>query len=299
LLSRHATASGAEVREGWEVTRAIFEHDRAVGVEARGEDGVTHSVYARVVVDASGRDAIIARSLGHVERIPGLDRTALFTQVRGGWRDAGERAGDIQIAVCGDDAERSWFWLIPFADGRTSVGAVVSPAWIKARRDTGGPADLFAEALRQAPLVARMLEGSESLFAPRATPDYSFGVTAMRGEGWIALGDAAGFIDPLFSTGVHLAMVGALGAADAIDTALRDDDRGPQRFEAWERDLRAGSALFLAAVQAFYSGDLIEVLFANPQRPFLRRAITSLLAGDVFRDSRWVRELRARWGSWS
>src|SRR4029077_12357760 len=101
--------------------------------------------------------------------------------------------------------------------------------------------------------------------------------------------------DPLFSTGAHLAMHGALHAADAIDGALRAHDISAGRFERWEREQRAGAQLFIGAVQAFYAGELVSHLFAEPQHPFLRRAITSLLSGDVFdQDARWARELRER-----
>jgi flavin-dependent dehydrogenase len=295
LLFRCAESCGADAREAWEVTRVLVEGSRAVGVETRGPDGVARSIEARFVVDATGRDAMVARAAGPLERIPGLDRTALYTQVRGAWRDVGDREGDIQIVVFGEGAYRGWFWLIPFADGRTSVGAVVSGAWVRERRSIGGPADLFRDAVASTPAVARMLEGSESLFPPLATADFSFRVRSIRGEGWLALGDASGFIDPLFSTGAHLAMTGALRAADAIDESLRAGDLGPERFAAWERELRTGVDLFVGAVQAFYASDLVSYIFAEPQHPFLRRAITSMLAGDVFdEDARWAREMRKR-----
>ncbi len=295
LLFRRAGACGAETREGWEATRVVFDRDRAVGVEVRAEDGTTQSVSARVVVDASGRDAVIGRSAGSVERIPHLDRTALFTQVRGAWRDTGDREGDIQIVVFGEGPERGWFWLIPFLDGRTSVGAVVSSAWIRARKGAGGPEALFAASVAQAPTMAWMLEGSESIFPARATADFSFRTAAMCGDGWVTMGDAGGFIDPLFSTGAHLAMHGALRGADAIDAALAADGVTAERLGPWEREMRAGADLFIGAVQAFYTGDLVSYLFAEPQHPFLRRAITSMLSGDVFdEDARWVREMRGR-----
>jgi flavin-dependent dehydrogenase len=300
LLFRRAGACGAELHEGWEVTRVVFESGRAVGVEARTADGVTRGIDVRVVVDASGRDAILARGGGTVERIAHLDRTAIFTQVTGAWRDTDDREGDIQIVVFGVGEQRGWFWLIPFKDGRTSVGVVVSGAWVRSRRDGGGPEALFEAALEQAPTVARMLERARRMFPPRATADFSFRVRALRGDGWVAVGDAAGFIDPLFSTGAHLAMHGALRLADEIDTALGANDVGPERFEAWERHLQSGTELFVGAVQAFYAGDLIEYLFADPQHPFLRRAITSMLSGDVFdeggKQHRWAREMRARFG---
>jgi flavin-dependent dehydrogenase len=298
LLMRRAGACGAELREGCEVTRVVFEDGRggrAIGVEARAEDGATDAIAARMVIDASGRDAILARASRSLERIAHLDRTALFTHYRGAWRDTGEREGDIQIVVFGEGEQRGWFWVIPFRDGRTSVGAVVSSAWIRARQALGGAEALFGAALEEAPAVGAMLVGAERLFAPGATADFSFGVGARRGEGWLAIGDAGGFIDPLFSTGAHLAMYGALHAADAIDAALAASDASSARFERWEQEIQAGADLFVGAVQAFYSGDLVTYLFATPQHPFLRRAITSMLSGDVFTgDARWIREMRTR-----
>ncbi len=295
LLLRRAGACGADVREGWEVTSVAFERGRALGVEARSDDGTRHAVAARVVIDASGRDAIIARGSRSVERIAHLDRTALFSQVRGGWRDEGDREGDIQIVVFGEGEERGWFWLIPFRDGRTSVGAVVSSAWIRARQRVGGAEALFSAAVDEAPTVGWMLQGAERIMAPGATADFSFSVAPTCGDGWVVVGDAGGFIDPLFSTGAHLAMHGALTAADAVHALLDGDGVTAAHLASWAADVHAGTDLFTGVVQAFYSGDLIAYIFADPQHPFLRRSITSLLSGDVFAgDSRWVREMRTR-----
>jgi flavin-dependent dehydrogenase len=145
------------------------------------------------------------------------------------------------------------------------------------------------------PTVGQMLERAEMCFPPRATADFSFRVRTFCGDGWVALGDASGFIDPLFSTGAHLAMHGALQAAHAIDDALCASDTSRERFEKWEREQRSGAQLFIGAVQAFYAGELVSHLFAEPQHPFLRRAITSLLSGDVFDEgARWAREMRER-----
>jgi flavin-dependent dehydrogenase len=293
LLFRRAGQCGAELREGCQVTRVVLERGKALGVETLGPEGA-RALEARFVVDATGRDAMVARSIQPVDRIPGLDRTAIFTQVRGAWRDSGEREGDIQIVIFGEGSGVGWFWLIPFSDGRTSVGVVVSADWIRARASRA-PEDLFDAAVEQAPVVSQMLATAKRLFQPRATADFSFRVRTLRGSGWLALGDAAGFIDPLFSTGAHLAMWGALQAADAIDAALDADDLSPERFTHWEGELREGAELFTGAVQAFYSGQLTELLFAQPQHPFLRRAITSMLSGDVFDAGRpWAREMRTR-----
>jgi 2-polyprenyl-6-methoxyphenol hydroxylase-like FAD-dependent oxidoreductase len=175
------------------------------------------------------------------------------------------------------------------------VGAVVSREWVGARRSAGGPERLFAAAVDESPTAAWMLSGSETLFPPRATADFSFRAGALSGTGWVALGDATGFVDPLFSTGAHLAMHGGLHGADAINAALDAGGVTAERLQPWEREMRAGADLFIGAVQAFYSADLVSYLFAEPQHPFLRRAITSMLSGDVFdEDARWVREMRSR-----
>jgi flavin-dependent dehydrogenase len=299
MLLKRAAACGAEVREGCEATRVVFEGDRAVGVETRDEAGHTGAVAARVVVDASGRDALIARGGPGVQRIPHLDRTALFTQVTGAWRDEGEREGDIQIVVFGEGELRGWFWVIPFRDGRTSVGAVVSGAWMRARPHLKGSEALFDAACAEAPAVGEMLRGSTRTMAVGATADFSFRVGARRGDGWMVVGDAGGFIDPLFSTGAHLAMHGALRGADVVHAALSEGELRSEQLAGWEREVQAGADLFVGAVQAFYAGDLVTYLFAEPQHPFLRRAITSMLAGDVFvgdpaQASRWIGEMRSR-----
>jgi flavin-dependent dehydrogenase len=293
LLFRHAGTCGVDLREGWEATGVLFEGGRAAGVDARSPDGSRHTFAARIVVDASGRDAVIARSAGPVERIPQLDQTALFTQVRGAWRDTGEREGDVQIVVLSGE-HRGWLWLIPLADGRTSTGAVMPAAWVRKHRSAGGPEALLDAVLAISPVAQKMLRTATRLFAPRATADFSFRARTLRGEGWLSIGDAGGFIDPLFSTGAHLAMYGGLRAADAIDAALEADDLSCARFEAWEQEVRSGAELCVGAVQSFYRGDLSTYLFADPQHPFLRRAITSMLAGDFFSTSTWMHDMRRR-----
>jgi len=298
LLFRRAGACGAELREGWTAVRVAREGARAVGVVARDPEGTEHAIDARFVIDATGRDAMNAGAAGDKGRIPHLDRTALYTQVRGAWRDEGEREGDIQIVVFGAEERLGWFWMIPFKDGRTSVGAVVSNAWVREHSGAGaGAGAMLDAAIEEAPVMARRLAGSERLFEPGATADFSFRVRTVRGDGWLAVGDAAGFIDPLFSTGVHLGLCSGLRAADSVHEALGAGDVSCARFEGWERELRVGADVFLGAVQAFYAGEMTPYLFAQEQHPFLTRGITSMLAGDVFdEDARWLKELRGRFG---
>jgi flavin-dependent dehydrogenase len=302
LLLRHASASGADVRERWEVTRVLRDGARAVGVEARPADapaGAPMSIGARFVVDASGRDAHLAHDARATTSIRGLDQTALYAHFEGVPRGAGVQEGDIDIVIFrADERERpSWFWFIPFKDGRTSVGAVVSRAWIKDRpRDPGA---LFRAAVADSKTARDLLAPAKMLW-PRveATADFSYRVREISGDGWLTVGDAGGFIDPLFSTGVHLAIVGGRTAADAIaDTIAAPDDPAPLR--AWSDGLRTAAETFVLAVQAFYAGPLVDSLFSEDKHLALRRSITSLLAGDVFHDAVWIRDARRRLGEWA
>lgn len=291
LLFRNAAACGAETREGWTVTRVVMDGTRAVGVEAHAEGGPSQTFEARFVVDATGRDALLAHATRTTSRIPRLDKTALYSHWRGVWRDDGERAGDIQI-VC---FRAGWFWFIPFKDGRTSVGAVVSSDWVRENKHRGGPQALLTQAIAESQAATRLLSDAVQLFDAGAMADFSFKVEELAGDGWMCVGDSSGFIDPLFSTGAHLAMCGGLRGADAIDAALTAGDVSRARFAPWQADVRRGADLFLGAVQAFYRGELVPYLFADQQHPVLRRSITSMLSGDVFDEgARWAREMRAR-----
>ncbi len=306
LLLRHAERLGAVVRHGWSVDGLRLEGGRAVGVDATGPGGERCAIGASFVVDATGRDSLTTRR--DRARIPGLDNTALFSQWRGVARPEGPLAGDFHLVLFGDDdpAARSariprplgWFWFIPFKDGRTSVGAAASRGWVQRHRDTcDGPEALYARAISQSPVAQRFLAGATQLWPARATADFSFRVSELAGDGWLAVGDAGGFIDPLFSTGAHLAMFGGYQAADAIDAALRDGDVSRARFAAWEATMRSGGALFLDMVESFYEGLLARLFFAERPHPYLVRVITSLLAGNVFdRDARWLAEARVRMG---
>jgi flavin-dependent dehydrogenase len=291
LLARSAEL-GADVRHGWTVTRALVSAaGGARGVVARDPDGREHTLEARFVIDASGRDALFAHDGRATERLAGLENTAFYTHVRGMRREEGERAGDVHVVLF----DGGWHWVIPFKDGRTSVGAVVSRAWIRANGSpdgggegddrTGGPQRMFARAVEASPAMSRLMKGAEALWPARAAADFSYRVGRSYGDGWVAVGDAGGFIDPLFSTGVHIAMWGAYEVVPALLGGT---------LPAWDARVRAGAAMFLTAVRGFYKGALQPYMFTDNPRTYLRRAITSMLSGDVFGDARWTRDMRER-----
>jgi flavin-dependent dehydrogenase len=292
LLLRNAAKLGAEVREGWKVTKVVFEDNRARGVQAVGPDGKTHEIEARAVVDATGRDASISRGRQGTDRVPGLENTALYTQYDGAFRDQGDRAGDIIIPLI----EGGWFWFIPFKDGRTSVGAVMNRTWTRARAGKS-PEELFNLAVSESKVLQGLVAGAKQRFAPGAVADFTFLSRETVGNSWLAVGDAAGFIDPLFSSGAHVAIIGAHKGADALHAALDAQTLDAETFAPWKATMTRGTRIFIGAVQAFYDGRLATYLFAPNKREILRRSITSMLSGDVFEEARWSRDLTTRFAA--
>ncbi len=321
VLLDHARRLGVEVRQEWSVTGAVRQGERVVGVLARAPDGTDTRFDAKYVVDASGRDALFAHAARSTEKIIDLDQTAIFMHYEGVSRPEGKLAGDIDIVIFRESptARPNWFWMIPFKDGRTSVGAVVSKAWMKEHRarlnaSAAEQSDLqsdlrelvssgdeltalFDMAVKESRSASELLAGAKKLW-PRAqaAADFSYRVRELVGEGWIAVGDAAGFIDPLFSTGAHIAMCGGKAAADTLLELLAPGGAADEakKLKAWETMIRNGAETFVLAVQAFYAGPLMEAIFAENKHNALRRSITSLLAGDVFHDSVWLRDTKLR-----
>jgi len=313
ILLRNAQRLGVDVREGWRVKGAIRdERGFVVGVEATSPEGATRRIGARVVVDATGREALLARTRRDKARIPGLDKTAIFTQVQGGRRNEGEDEGQIEITILAgknpDGTTPGWAWFIPFKDGRTSVGFVLSTAlveaWIKGNDDLfdreveGFPTEyrqrpaeasdrlqmLFDQCLARSPWMHHLVGQAPKTEPVRAAADFSFRVAELAGDGWLSVGDSGGFLDPLFSTGAHMAMGGGDRAAREVDEALAAGDVSKERFTEYADAVRRAGDLFLGAVQSFYRGELRGLLFHPEQRPALRKTITSMLAGDVFHD---------------
>jgi flavin-dependent dehydrogenase len=293
VLLEHAATLGAEVRHGWEATRMIVDGGRAVGVVARDPQGAEHAISATCTVDATGRAALRAHAERSQRKLPLLERTfAVFGQFSGVPRPEGIEAGDIRIVI----APACWFWVIPFRDRRTSVGAVLDPAAIATAQGSTAAAT-FAALCESSPPMRRLMADAAPLFEVRAAADFSYRVGEIIGDGWLALGDAAGFVDPLFSTGVHLAIQGAALAAPLVDQALAEGDVSRERFLPYEKSQRRAVEIFVGAVQAFYKKSLIPVLFAPEQRPLMRAMITSILAGDAYHadEPRWVREFARRY----
>jgi flavin-dependent dehydrogenase len=202
----------------------------------------------------------------------------------------GADEGDIRIVI----VPEGWFWVIPFRGHRMSVGVVLEP---KAIVNASGDLDaVLAGICNASPAMKAIMRGSSQVFPARAAADFSYRVNQSSGHGWLAVGDAAGFIDPLFSTGFHLAVKGADLAASAIRDALSCGDVSRARWADYERTTNQARETYTGVVQAFYEGSLARLLFETKKRDMMRKMITSVLAGDVFHaeQPRWLREVQRR-----
>jgi flavin-dependent dehydrogenase len=291
VLLEHAAELGADVRQGWLARGFSGEGSRGNVVVVRRPDGVEERMKGRVVVDASGRDALAARGAGKRIKIPRLERTlAVFSHYDGCRRLSGTDEGDIRIVL----VEEGWFWVIPFRGDRMSVGVVLEPSSVA--RAAGGLDACLDELVFRHPVMRDIVHGATKVFPARAAADFSYRVSEASGDGWLSVGDAAGFIDPLFSTGFHLAVRGGALAAGAIREAFTCGEFSRGKWGSYERMVKKACDTYVGVVQAFYEGSLVELLFETKKRDMMRKLVTSVLAGDVFHEEepRWLREMQRR-----
>lgn len=288
LLLAHARSSGVRVSEETRVEEVLFEGDRAVGVRVRGAgEASPRDVAAKAVVDATGRDALLSRRLGGRRKDPELDRSAAFAHYAGFRRAEGPTGGDIVVVTTPD----GWWWLIPFSDGTVSVGVVMPSARFASR--AGTVEELFEGRIAATPEVRELLDGHGRVGEVRAIPDYSYRTPRTSGDGFCLVGDAACFLDPVFSSGVLLAMSSGELAAEAIGRALAARGRvDAGDFRTMERTYGRAIARFSRFVHGFYRPHVLETFYTESPVPLVTGAVTTVLAGAVFRPS-----LRSRLGA--
>ena len=281
LLLKHAASCGAEVRQEIAVEDVLFEGGRAVGVRARPRGGEAEEIRARIIVDASGQGAFLSRKLGLRRFDPRLKRAALFAHYEDVRWPEESTPGDILLPI-----DRGvWYWVIPFSDGTCSVGGVFDPAVVRFE-DGAGLEARYEAMLARSPRMQSLLEGSRRTSGVHGISDYSASSDRLAGDGWVLVGDAAAFLDPVFSTGVFLAMSTGERAALTIDAALRRRDRVEARdFRAYARWSRRLWSRFRKFVYGFYDPVFFEA-FCTPKPPEpIRAAVVTTLAGGVERVS--------------
>jgi flavin-dependent dehydrogenase len=280
MLVDNAAEQGADVRYGLALKEVLFDGERAVGVRLQQAPGESLAVACKVTVDATGQSAFLARHLGLLETEPCLRNASLFTHYTGAMRDTGIDEGATLIFHT--DNRQAWFWFIPQPDNRVSVG-VVGPIDYLVRGRRGDPEAVFAEELARCPALAPRLRPARRVMPIKVIRDFSYRSREVAGDGWVLAGDAMGFIDPIYSTGVFLALKSGEMAADAIHDALVADDPSAERLGVFEAELRRGMEALRKLVYAYYDpsfsfGDFLR------RYPHCREQLVSMLVGNVYRD---------------
>ncbi len=277
MLFDHARDCGADAREGHEVVKAEQAGPRESLLEVRADDGTGYSIRARYVVDASGRDALLATKKRLRRKNREHQSAAIFGHFRGATLRPGEDAGNISIYRF----DHGWMWMIPLPGGVMSVGAVCRPEYLKSRK--GRTVEFLRATLQLNPALWGRLEHAELIGDEvRVTGNYSYDSARMGGPGWVLVGDAFAFLDPVFSSGVYLAMSGAEQAVGLVDAALRDPATERALLRKLEKRQRAGMARFSFFIYRF-NGPVMRQMFREPRNTWqLEQGVISMLAGDLF-----------------
>jgi flavin-dependent dehydrogenase len=272
LLIRRAAEQGVQVRFGHTV-RAMRPCDAPM-LEAADEDGRAYRVSARFVLDASGFGRVLPRLLGLETPTRMPTRAALFSHVRDALPAGSTDRDKICIAVHPERRD-VWYWMIPLAGGRTSIGCVAEAAFLDVPEDEREAK--LRELMRAEPTIGRLIGDAPFLMPVRHIGGYAANVERLHGDGYALLGNAGEFLDPVFSSGVTIALRSAHLAAHTLLRQL--DGERVDWMADYDVPLRKGIDTFRAFVERWYSGDLQDIIFYGNQTPTIRRMISAVLAG--------------------
>ena len=302
MLLQNAREHGVEVHEATRVLDVLFDGQRAVGVKVRDEAGRDREVRAAVVVDASGQQALLQNRLKLRVWDPVLNKGAIWTYWQGAYRDTGRDEGATIVIQTPD--RQGWFWYIPLHDDLVSVGVVAPFDYLFKGR--GSHEQTYAEEVERCPNVKARVARATRATGCFATKDYSYRAKTAAGDGWVLVGDAFGFLDPLYSSGVLLALKSGELAADAIVDGLARGDTSGAQLGRWGAAFNEGVDRMRRLVCEYYDGFSFGAFMRR--YPELRGAVTDLLIGDLFtgeRDRVWGpmesmhADGKARLRSWS
>ena len=286
ILIDRAREVGVDVRQGHRVTTCEFGAAAAILDFTALEHATTGRVRVRAVVDATGRQGLIAKKYDLRTDEPRLANIAIFSHYKQVPRLAGDRPDDIRLIARSD---AGWFWVIPISQELTSVG-VVLPRRLYLQRLTGSPEERLERAIAETPVVAELMREARREWPVRVEKDFSYSASAYAGNRWILVGDAGSFLDPVFSTGVSIAMESGIEAAAELDRALARNDFSAQRFAAFSRRQRKRFIAFRRFVIGFYTPQFRDIFFQPDPPPFIFRAVVTILAGK-WNASLWTRFL--------
>jgi flavin-dependent dehydrogenase len=278
MMLCNAQEQGVEVHEGTRVLDVLFEGGKAVGVRIQKEDGSPQEVRARVVVDASGQTALLQNRFKLRRWDPMLNKGAIWTYWEGAYRDTGRDEGATLVIQTPN--KQGWFWYIPQHNDEVSVGVVAPFDYLFKGR--ASHEQTYEEEVQGCPAVKERVAAARRATGYFATKDYSYRSTQAAGDGWVLIGDAFGFLDPLYSSGVLLALKSGEMAADAIAEGLASGDVSAAQLGKWGPLFNRGVDRMRRLVCEYYDG----FSFGSFVRHFpdLKRTVTDLLIGDLFTD---------------
>ncbi len=282
MLLDNAVSAGATVRMQAQVLEVLFEGDRATGVKVKLTDSngnvESREVQSKVVIDCSGTSAFLANRLKLRKSDPHLLKGTIWTYFKGAYRDEGKDEGATLIMQT--EGKKTWFWYIPLRDDIVSIGCTGEMAYMFPKG--ASPEKSFKRELERCPALEKRLESAEQTMDYFTTKDYSYTSTQASGDGWVLCGDAFGFIDPVYSSGVYLALKGGEFVADATHNALTTRDTSAATLGTWETEYRAGVENFRKLVYAFYTPGFSFGSFLK-EHPEFKSNLVDILIGAVFK----------------
>lgn len=280
LLIENARERGAVIRTDAHVRDVIFEGPRATGVKVRlGAEDAVRDIGARVVIDATGQSAFLMNRLGLKVVDNRLRKGTVWSYFQGAVRDSGKDEGATIILQT--EGKKSWFWYIPLPDDVVSVGCTGGLNYMFDGSKASAE-QIFERELARCPALQRRLEPSRRVTEFLTTRDFSYRTSQGAGDGWLMIGDALGFIDPVYSSGVYLALKSGEMAADDVVEAIQQNDVSAGRLGAWQPRYQEGVDMFRKLVYAFYAPEFSFAKFFKAH-PDQRRNLTDILVGNVFK----------------
>jgi flavin-dependent dehydrogenase len=296
ILLDHAAESGAQVHEETSVTRVTFADDGVTlfwktlhpaqvgtprcpenlqGSAQRADPTTNGEIRARYVIDASGRNSVLGNHFGIKKTYNHLQKLSIFAHYDGVWRADGID-GTLTLLIRGIDR---WFWVIPLTSERTSIGVVLDTETF--RRSKTSAEDFLDQALAEQPIVAKRMTNARRASEVYTAADFSYRSTKLCGKRWLLTGDAAGFIDPIFSSGVFLAIFSAEQCADVLHEVLDHPRKAKRLFRRYERAVNRAMDIYLRFVNAWYTKEFIEIFLSPRDVLSLPPAVNAVLGGNI------------------
>ncbi len=276
ILIRNCQKKGAQVREGFEAKAVDFSDQSLATIHGKNAKGISVSQQARYVVDATGRQTFLANQFQAKQRNLEHNSASVFGHFEGVIRHSGKDEGNLTICWF----EHGWFWIIPLPDGVTSVGMVCWPTYLKSRKDN--LEEFFWQTVHSSPPMVDRMKDAKAIMPIVATGNYSYHSSVMTGSQFMLVGDAFAFVDPILSSGVHLAIHSGIRGADVVDAYLQGHAQAEQKAKDFEATVKHGLKTY-----SWFIYRITQPAFRNlamaPRNYFrMHEAISSVLSGDVF-----------------